>query len=336
MTLHTNKIVFRGHSDKICDQISDALLTEYLKKDPTIKCDIRTVGNSEEILIAGTISNNIEIDVEKIVKNVLDRIGYSKKIQISNRIVVGELSNNSENKELYGYASADTEKNLPLIQTILQEIAIQYDNLVYQYPSYFYPDGEISITGCYDDDMKLIKIKNLIVKHSGPERHKSWSNASILNWTKSICGKYNIPIEELNINIDGEFIVCGLDRQEGISNNQVELETYLDFSPIGNNNYSGKDPSQIERSGSYKARQLAIKILKEFSLNWCSVKMIYNNTNTLLTIEANSDKGIIEIDKNLYPECSIENIIKEFDLINFDYNKTSKFGQFGLDFPWEK
>ena len=337
MTLHSNKIVFRGHPDKVCDQISDAILTEFLKKDQNFNGSIRTIGNENGITITGEIFSDTEliVDIEKIVKNTLNEIGYFQKFNIINQIDFYPLNEFIDDRipTTIGYATNETENYISLTQSILQSIAKQYDYLVYQYPSYFSPNGDVEIVGYYDEKMKLNKIQTLTVNYYSPEKHKSWSDATITNWIKNICNEHNIQVEKIVANSNRNIL--SLFREDsGSSNKQIINDYYFDEYLIKDNHFSGESITSPSRIGAYKARNLAIKILKEFDLNWCSVRIIYEDQKPF-AIQVKSNNGDIDVDKNILNECSIENIINEFNLSKINYKQTSRYGNFGLGFPWD-
>ena len=103
---------------------------------------------------------------------------------------------------------------------------------------------------------------------------------------------------------------------------------------IEDNKFSGESIASPSRVGAYKARNLAIKILKEFNLNWCSVRIIYEDQKPF-AIQVKSNNGDIDVDKSILNECSIKNIINEFNLSKINYKQTSRYGNFGLGFSWD-
>lgn len=337
MTLHSNKIVFRGHPDKVCDQISDAILTEFLKKDQNFNGNIKTIGNENGITITGEIFSDAEliVDIEKIVKNTLNEIGYFQKFNIINQINFYPLNEFIDDRitTTIGYAINETENYISLTQSILQSIAKQYDYLVYQYPSYFSPNGEVEIVGYYDEEMKLNRIQTLTVNYYSPEKHKSWSNTTIINWVKNICDEYNIHVEEIVTN-PNRNILSLFKEDSGNSNAQIINDCYFDKYLIEDNKFSGESIASPSRVGAYKARNLAIKFLKEFDLSWCSVKITYEDQKPFV-IQVESNNGDINVDKNILNECSIENIVNEFNLNKINYKQTSRYGNFGLGFSWD-
>lgn len=173
---YTNEIVFRGHPDKLCDQISDALLDAYMERDPYSRCGIETMGGKGKIFITGEVTSKAEVDVEYVVKSVLKEVGYSTDYEIINNIgqqspdiAQGvDIGGAGDQGMMFGYACRDTENGIPLAMHILQCLAMFYDTLR-RSDKRFLPDGKAQITGCYDDKGKLIYIKDFVVSYQNTE-----------------------------------------------------------------------------------------------------------------------------------------------------------------------
>ena len=161
MKLYSNEIVFRGHPDKVCDQISDAILEECLKSDENSRCGIEVCGGKGKIFVTGEVTTKANINVEKIVKDVLDSVGYDTNYEIINNLGVQstdialgtneEVNGAGDNGMMFGYATNDTEYYLPVSMVILQLFSEAYANLVKE-DNRFLPDGKAEITGLYDKD----------------------------------------------------------------------------------------------------------------------------------------------------------------------------------------
>ena len=169
MKYFSNEIVFRGHPDKCCDQISAAILKECVKQDKNTRAGIEVTGGKGKIFITGEVTTNAKINVKKIAKRVLKDVGYSTKYKIidnlgkqSADIAQGvDVGGAGDQGMMFGYACNDTDKLLPTAMVILQEFAHNYD-LLRQCDSRFLPDGKAQITGLYDDDFKLVSIRDLL------------------------------------------------------------------------------------------------------------------------------------------------------------------------------
>ena len=342
MKLYSNEIVFRGHPDKVCDQISDAILDSYLKEEPDCRCGIETVGGKGKIFITGEVTSSANVNIKKIVKRVLKDIGYeeySKKYKIINNIGKQspdiELGTNDniggagDNGMMFGYACKDTERLLPTAMVILQELAEKYDNLRKK-DDRFKPDGKAQITGYYNNNMKLIKIKTMTVCYQNIEKQRQKTDKIIKKICKEICDKYNIDIEEFLINPTGRFEIGGFEGDAGLTGRKIVVDSYQSFANVGGGAFSGKDPSKVDRSGAYKARELAKKyLLSDNRHTWCQVQLSYAiGKEEPLAIYIETNLGNIDFPIELYNECRPKNIIKDLDLKRICYEDKAKFGHF--------
>ena len=338
MKLYSNEIVFRGHPDKVCDQISDALLDEYLKGDKNSRCAIEVCGGKGVIFITGEVTSKSIVDVEKIVNDTLNDIGYYKKYKIINNIGVQssdialgtnkEVGGAGDQGIMFGYACDDNSYYLPTAMMILSELSIKYDELRKK-DKRFYADGKAQITGVYDDDMKLLSIKDFTISYQNSEKEREETDKIIKNICLSICEKYNVKIEKFLINPTGRFEMGGFEGDSGLTGRKIVVDSYQGFAPVGGGAFSGKDPSKVDRSAAYKARNIAVYYLKKYNLRWCQVQLSYAiGVRKPLAIYITSDKGDIDVSDSLYIECEPNNIIEDLDLLNKCYVDTAKYGHF--------
>lgn len=338
MKLYSNEIVFRGHPDKVCDQISDAILDECLKQDKNSRCGIETVGGKDKIFITGEITSKANIDIKEIAKRVLADVGYSTDYEIIDNI--GKQSpdialgtNNSingagDNGMMFGYACNDTEQMLPTAMVILQELSRAYDELR-KMDNRFLPDGKAQITGLYSQDMKLDHIKTFTVCYQNTEENRETTDKIIKDMCYEIATKYKISIGQFLINPTGRFKIGGFEGDSGLTGRKIVVDSYQSFANVGGGAFSGKDPTKVDRSGAYKAREIAKYVLKEFKLKWCEVQLSYAiGLEKPLAIYIDSDIGNIKPSAELYEECKLKNIINDLDLKNKCYEETAKFGHF--------
>ena len=338
MKLYSNEIVFRGHPDKVCDQISDALLDAYLKEDKHSRCGIEVMGGKGKIFITGEVTTSAHINTNNIVDRVLKDIGYKANYEIINNlgkqspdIALGTndtVCGAGDQGMMFGYACNDTEEMLPLAQVILQKLSKWYDEERQKCP-YLLPDGKAQITGYYDENMKLKKIKYFTVSYQNDEKHRDYTDNLIKEKCIEICKRYNIEIEKFLINPTGKFLIGGFDGDAGLTGRKIVVDSYHSFAKVGGGAFSGKDPSKVDRSGAYKAREIAKEYLKKYNLKWCQVQISYAiGLDKPLAIYIDSDKGNIEVKENLYDECTPKNIIKDLNLYNTCYEEKAKFGHF--------
>lgn len=344
MRLFSNEIVFRGHPDKVCDQISDALLDEYIKGDKKSRCAIETVGGKGKIFITGEVTSNSSVDVESVVKRVLMDVGYSLDYEIINNLGVQSIDialgtnddvlGAGDQGMMFGYACDDNIYYLPTAMVILKELSREYDNILKK-DNRFKSDGKAQITGYYDDNMKLIKIKTFTISYQNTEKERKSTDKIIIDICNSICSKYNIEVEDYLINPTGKFEIGGFLGDAGLTGRKIVVDSYQGFAPVGGGAFSGKDPTKVDRSGAYKARLIAIYYLKKYNLKWCRIQLSYAiGIRKPLAIYIESDKGILDdeatIDKytSLYEECEPKNIIDDLALLNEKFYERSKFGHF--------
>lgn len=338
MRLYSNEIVFRGHPDKVCDQISDALLDAYLKEDINSRCGIEVMGGKGKIFITGEVTSKGNVNIEKIVNRVLADVGYNNKYEIINNlgkqsenIALGtndEVGGAGDQGMMFGYACNDTEELLPTAMVILQKLSMWYDE-ERKKCKYLLADGKAQITGYYDNNMKLQKIKTFTISYQNDELHREITDKLIKDKCIEICNIYNIEIEKFLINPTGKFLIGGFDGDAGLTGRKIVVDTYHSFAKVGGGAFSGKDPSKVDRSGAYKAREIAKKNLKKYNLRWCSVQISYAiGIDKPLAIYIDSDKGNLEVEENLYNECTPKRIIKDLKLHYICYEEKAKFGHF--------
>ena len=336
--LFTSESVTEGHPDKVCDQISDALLDEYLKGDKDSRCAIEVCGGKGVIFITGEVTSKSIVDVEKVVNETLNDIGYYKKYKIinnigiqSNDIALGtnkEVGGAGDQGMMFGYACNDNSFYLPTAMMILSELSIKYDELRKK-DKRFYADGKAQITGVYDENMKLLSIKDFTISYQNTEKEREETDKIIKTICLSICEKYNVKIEMFLINPTGRFEIGGFEGDSGLTGRKIVVDSYQGFAPVGGGAFSGKDPSKVDRSAAYKARNIAVDYLKKYNLRWCQVQLSYAiGIRKPLAIYITSDKGDIDVSGSLYAECEPNNIIEDLDLLNKCYVDTAKYGHF--------
>ena len=330
MKLYSNEIVFRGHPDKVCDQISDALLDKYLQGDKNSRCGIEVCGGKGKIFITGEVTSKAKIDVEKVVKKVLKDVGYDLNYEIINNIGLqsSDIALGTNNKvmgagdqgQMFGYACNETLNYLPVAMVILQTLSREYDELRKK-DKRFKSDGKAQITGIYDDEMRLYKIKEFTISYQNTEKNRIETDKIIKDMIIKICNIFDVEIEKFLINPTGRFEIGGFDGDAGLTGRKILVDNYHSFSHVGGGAFSGK--------GAYKARQLAKRYLKEYDLKWCEVQLCYAiGIRKPLSISIDSNIGVINPSDELYTECEPHNIIKDLNLLDKCYYETAKYGHF--------
>ena len=345
---YSNEIVFRGHPDKVCDQISDALLTAYLSGDENSRCGIEVMGGKGKICITDEVTSKADVDVDDIVRSVLRDVGYdSHRYEIVNNIglqsadiALGTNDNvggAGDQGMMFGYACNQTKAMIPTAMAILQDLSRWYD-VARKGCFHLLPDGKAQITGEYDDDFHLVRIKDFTISYQNAEVDRDKTDKMVKDAAINIAKKYGInEIMQFHINPTGKFLIGGFDGDAGLTGRKIVVDSYQSFANVGGGAFSGKDPTKVDRSGAYKARQIAKRMLSKYGLEWCEVQISYAiGIDKPLAIYIDSDKGNIEPDKTLYSECAPKQIITDLDLKHCDYTNTAMFGHFGdMDFTWE-
>lgn len=338
MKYYSNEIVFRGHPDKVCDQISDALLDEYLIGDENSRCGIEVVGGKGKIFVTGEVTSKTKVDISKVVKRVLKEIGYSTEFEIienigvqSPEIALGtndEVQGAGDNGMMFGYACRETKEMLPKAVVILQKLSKKYDQLRKE-DKRFLPDGKAQITGIYENDI-LKKIKTFTICYQNTEEERQQTDKIIMEMCEEILKEYNIEVEEYLINPTGKFKIGGFEGDAGLTGRKIVVDSYQSFAPVGGGAFSGKDGTKVDRSGAYKARQIAKDILEEKKeIKWVQVQLSYAiGKKEPLAIYINTDIGEIEAKQEMYIQCMPANIIRDLNLKKIKFEETAKFGHF--------
>lgn len=339
MKLYSNEIVFRGHPDKVCDQISDALLDAYLEKDKNARCGIEVMGGKGKIFITGEVTSSAEVDVQNVVKRVLKDVGYETNYEIINNLGKQshdiELGTNDEvggagdNGMMFGYACRDTEEMLPLAMVILQKLSMTYDTLR-QNDKRFLPDGKAQITGEYTSEGKLAGIKTFTICYQNTEQEREDTDKIIIRICDEICARYDIKVEKYLINPTGKFLIGGFSGDAGLTGRKIVVDSYHSFASVGGGAFSGKDPTKVDRSGAYKAREIAKKVLSRHpEFDTCVVQLSYAiGVEKPLAIYIRANNKDLEVPESLYDECTPKNIIKDLNLKNICYEEKARFGHF--------
>ena len=236
MRLFSNEIVFRGHPDKVCDQISDALVDEFIKGDKKSRCAIETMGGKGKIFITGEVTSKSVVNISKVVNRVLKDAGYDGDYEIINNIGVqssdiamgtnDEVMGAGDQGMMFGYACDDNKKYLPMAMVILQELSKKYDELRkidYRFKS----DGKAQITGYYNDKMKLKRIKTFTISYQNTEKERKETDKIIRNICDNICSKYNIKVDEYTPKKEDQIKIKYICEREKTMQNDSKLQDII-------------------------------------------------------------------------------------------------------------
>lgn len=339
--LYSNEIVFRGHPDKVCDQISGAILNFLIHDDPTTRAGIEVLGGKGLIVVTGEVTTHTPLTsaiVINIVREVLQRAGYdSTKYEIINNlgiqspdIAMGVNKGGAGDQGMmFGYACRDTEEYLPVAMVILQKLARAYDKLRKEYPKLLFPDGKAQITGEYKG-RELVRIKTFLVSYQNAETRRNYTDTLIQLMIHEIVSQYQIPIDKILINPTGKFQIGGFEGDAGLTGRKIVVDAYQSFCNVGGGCMNGKDPTKVDFSAAHKARQIAKQMLIDNpSLEWCEVQLSYAiGKAEPLAIYITTDVGDVEPSKELYAECTPKRIINDLRLKELDFEELARYGHF--------
>ena len=353
MKLYSNEIVFKGHPDKLCDRISDSILDAYLTQDPHTRAGIETMGGKGKIFVTGEVTSKGIVDIVPIIHRILEDANLNvddyevinnigmQSVDIAQGVDVGGAGDQGM---MFGYACDETSLYVPKAMAILQEFSRTYEAMRKKNPDLFYADGKAQITGYYNDDFRLTKIKTFTISYQNSETDREFTDHLIKTAAEMICSKYKVEVEEFLINPTGKFLIGSFEGDAGLTGRKIVVDSYQSFAPVGGGAFSGKDPTKVDRSGAYKARQLAIRTLKKYNLKWCEIQLSYAiGKAEPLAIYIDSDKGNLEVPAEWYKECTPANMINDLKLRQPIYEETACFGHFGCPpdafgrvFSWEQ
>ena len=339
--LYSNEIVFRGHPDKVCDQISGALLTWLIRDDPKTRAGIEVLGGKGLIVITGEVTTKAAFNdaiVKALTRKVLKSVGYdADKYEIINNIGVQspdiaqgvDTGGAGDQGMMFGYACDDTPEMLPTAMVILQRFARVYDELRSQYPKLLFADGKAQITGVYEG-RKLVRIKTFLCSYQNAETRRNYTDTLLKLAILEICKDYNIEIDEFLFNPTGKFLIGGFEGDAGLTGRKIVVDAYQSFANVGGGCMNGKDPTKVDFSAAHKARQIAKMVLKSNpQLEWCEVQLSYAiGKPEPLAIYIETDAGNMEVSPTLYEECTPKRIIRDLRLKELDFEELARFGHF--------
>ena len=359
----TSESVTEGHPDKLCDYISDSILDECLKQDKNSRVAVETFASKDNITIAGQITSNSEFNIEKLVREIIQEIGYdNSKTDIDYRtcniftnitkqssdIALGvDTGGAGDQGIMFGYASNETKNYMPYAINIAHALSKKLAEVRKngEIP-YLRPDGKTQVTVEYENN-KPIRIETILISTQHTE------NADIAQLKKDIIEKIINKIVDKNmldentkiyINPTGRFVIGGPLGDTGLTGRKIIVDTYGGYSRHGGGAFSGKDPSKVDRSATYMLRHIAKNIVANGYADKCEIQISYAigmkepisiSVNTFGTSQKTED-NLVKIIKEKF-DLTPEGIINYLDLRNIQYTNTTNYGHFGKEeLPWEK
>lgn len=366
----TSESVTEGHPDKICDQISDAILDDILAHDPNGRVACETVVTTGLCFVFGEITTSHYVDVQKIVRDKVAEIGYTRGkfgFDAENLAVmtaidpqspdiaigVDETSSHEQGAGdqgiMFGYACDETDVYMPMAITLAHRLAKRLTDVRKNGTiPYLRPDGKTQVTVEYDDNGKIFRFDTVLIS----TQHSPEVDMEVL--ARDVKANVVDPIIPANLidentkflfNPTGRFVVGGPQGDSGLTGRKIIVDTYGGAACHGGGAFSGKDPSKVDRSASYMARYIAKNVVASGIASRCQIQLSYaigvaEPTSVLVDTfgTAKVSEALIEdtIRKNF--KLTPKGIIDTLDLKRPIYAQTAAYGHFGrndIDLPWE-
>jgi len=360
----TSESVCSGHPDKICDQISDAIVDAVLAQDPLGRVAIETLVTVNRIVIAGEVTSKTKVNYEKIARDQIQRLGYTEDNlnfsykspvdvyvhEQSPEIAVGVTKKKGAGDQgmMFGYACNETPELMPLPILLAHKLAWEIDHAREEkILSYLRPDGKTQVTIEYKDGLP-VAVSNVVMAapHSEKKKLEQVKNDLYKKIVKPVLALHGFKIspDDLIVNGTGVWHIGGPASDTGLTGRKIIVDGYGGYARVGGGAFSGKDPTKVDRSGAYAARFLAKNIVAHKLADTAEVRLAYfigakkplmQEAETFGTAKA-SDKVIKDFMKKLL-DTSVEGILEGLNLRRPIYLKTAAYGHFGRGkFPWEQ
>jgi len=368
--LFTSESVTEGHPDKICDQISDAVLDAIIKEDPMARVACETAVTTGMIMIMGEISANCSINFAEVARKTVERIGYDRAKfgfdchtcgvitsidKQSDDIALGvdksyeakRASNNEEDNGagdqgmMFGFACDETPELMPMPISLAHKLSmklsqIRKDGVV----DYLRPDGKTQVTVEYDGD-KPVRVDTVVIS---TQHSPDVSIETIEKDLKEFVINPTIPAHLLDentkyyINPTGRFVIGGPQGDSGLTGRKIIVDTYGGYARHGGGAFSGKDPTKVDRSAAYAARYVAKNIVKAGLAKKCEVQIAYAiGVSTPVSVYVDtfgtgkiSDEKLQELVVKVFDLRPVA-IINSLKLRRPIYEKTAAYGHFGRE-----
>lgn len=367
----TSESVTEGHPDKICDQISDAILDAILEKDKNARVACETLVSTGLVLVAGEVTTNTYVDIQKLVRETVADIGYDRgkygfdADNLAVLVCLNEQSpdiaigvNETKEKELgagdqgmmFGYATNETDAYMPITHYYANKLArrlseVRKNNTL----EYLRPDGKTQVTAKFKDSGKIDYFTDILIStQHAPEVSQKQIKADITEYVinSTIPKEYLTEKTTFHINPTGRFVIGGPSGDSGLTGRKIIVDTYGGRAHHGGGAFSGKDPSKVDRSAAYALRYIAKNIVASGLADEIEIQVSYAigeakpvsigvdsfNTNKI------PEEKIIKIIENHF-DLRPRAIINRFKLNEVKYKPVATYGHFGredLDLPWEK
>ncbi len=362
--LFTSESVSEGHPDKICDQVSDAVLDAMLADDPMSRVACESFATTGMIVIGGEITTHTYVDLQRLVRNVIHDIGYDKyglRFDAESVSVVNVINHQStdiamgvdkggagDQGMMFGYANRETPELMPAAIMFAHKLVKKLADIRKQTKlmPYLRPDAKSQVTIEYSDNNEILRVDTVVIsaQHDPDVSQEKIREDVIKNVIRTV-----IPVELLDdntkiyVNPTGSFVIGGPHGDTGLTGRKIIVDTYGGKAPHGGGAFSGKDPTKVDRSAAYAARHLAKNIVAAGLADECTIQLSYaigvvqpvsvlvNTHNTGKVNDRLLDRFVLD---NI--DLSPNGIIERLDLRKPIFRNTAAYGHFGRDeFSWE-
>ncbi|MBO4304863.1 MAG: methionine adenosyltransferase [Lentisphaeria bacterium] len=372
--IFTSESVSEGHPDKVCDQISDAVLDACLKQDPESRVACETLCTTDLIVISGEITTKAKVNWEEVARGVVRDIGYTEKgigfsaddakvmvcihaqsPDISQGVTEGQglfkEQGAGDQGMMFGYASNETAELMPATILYAHKIVAELARLRKSNPkkySFLRPDAKSQVSIAYKDGVPR-KVTTIVVSHQHtPDMKKEALEKVVRDVVKKVIpGKLLKGEIKYYINPTGNFVIGGPNGDTGLTGRKIIVDTYGGVGSHGGGAFSGKDPSKVDRSAAYMARYIAKNIVASGIAAKCEVQLAY-----AIGVAQPLSINVDTYGTGILPDECLEKVVRHvFDMTpagiirqlklktprNWSYRQTASYGHFGRScFPWEK
>ncbi len=362
-SVFTSESVCSGHPDKICDQVSDAILDETLKQDERARVAVETLVTKDFMILAGEVTAQKHISYEEISRETIKKLGYIDPLfhfSVDSPILVKihaqspEIAIGVDNLGagdqgmMFGYACLETPEYMPLPITLAHALAHKIDTVrITKTLPFLRPDGKTQVTVRYENG-KPISVEKVViaVPHSETVNDTQLKRDIIQTVVIPVLDSYGYRIfsKDIVINGTGVWYVGGPASDTGVTGRKIIVDTYGGMARVGGGCFSGKDATKVDRSGAYAARFLAKNLVAHKLAERCEVRLAYvigQKRPVMCDVETfGTEKKSLRFIRSFMEtilDTSVSGIIERFNLRKPMYAQTAVYGHFGKKgLPWEE
>lgn len=363
--LFTSESVSEGHPDKICDQVSDAVLDAMLTDDPSSRVACECYATTGMIVVGGEIKTNTYVDLQSLVRSVIRDIGYDKnglRFDADSAAVINVINQQSsdiamgvdtggagDQGMMFGYAINETEELMPATITYAHKLVKRLADLRRQdgIMEYLRPDSKSQVTIEYSDKGEILRVDTVVIStQHDPDIPQSRIKEDVINnvINNIIPSEYLDSNTKYYVNPTGNFVIGGPHGDTGLTGRKIIVDTYGGRAPHGGGAFSGKDSTKVDRSAAYAARYLAKNIVASGIATECTIQLSYaigipQPVSILVNTHRTSKLNDRLLDKFVKDniDLSPSAIIERFGLRRPIFRATAAYGHFGRnEFPWER